>query len=375
MIKVFNNIKILVILPSLNKAGGIENSYMNYYQYFSDKIKIDFITFENNSEEFRNKINLKNDKLFVLEKFSGKRYFKFKKDIKLFFQKHHDYNIIHCHMANGAYFFFKEAKKYNIDVRIIHGHLTRYADIKLHAIRNFFLVKLGLKYATNFLSCGKEAGDFLFKNKEYLIINNAIDFNKFIFNNDIRKKIRNEYLIPENTIVLGNIGRFVPAKNQNFLLDIVDALKKKKIDVKLFLIGNGALENDIKKRIKELNITNDVIIVDSTTMPEYYYQAFDFFLMPSISEGLPVAGIEAQVSGLKCIFSKSITKEVKISKNVYFCDIDTPTEWLNIIINNFTTKNNRINQISFDIEKKFNVKYQVEFLEEYYDKCLNGKDR
>ena len=61
------------------------------------------------------------------------------------------------------------------------------------------------------------------------------------------------------------------------------------------------------------------------------YQAMDVFLLPSLFEGLPVVGIEAQASGLKCVMSDTITNEVVITKNIKFLNLkkDSLNKWAN----------------------------------------------
>lgn len=357
-------VKILVITPSMNKAGGIEKFYMNYYKKMSSSFSFDFITHENDSIEYKKIIDKKNDKLYIFPKLGLKNILTFHKKIKNFFYEHHDYDIVHCHMANAACFYFREAKKYGIKVRILHGHLTKYADIFSHSIRNFFLVKLGKIYSTHSMACGIEAGKFLFGRKNFVVMNNSIELKKFDYNKTFRKEIRDKYKIADDDIIIGHVGRLAPVKNQKFLIKLLAVLIAKNKNYKLMIIGSGDLKNDLFAYAKELGVINKTIFVDSTDEVYKYYQAFDLFALPSFSEGLPVVGIEAQVSGLPCLMSDNITKEVQITDQAIYLSISNINNWVEEILK--IKKLDRKSNMALLSESVYNLENEVKKLEKYY---------
>lgn len=370
MKKASKKIKILVIMPTLNKCGGIESFYFNYYAHFSNEFSIDFIVHESDSEEYRKMIKEKNDNLYIFDKFNLHNFSKLKKRIKNFFKENHDYDIVHCQMANAAFLYNKYAKKYGIKTRIIHSHQCKYADTFSHSIRNIPLIKIGKKYSTQFFSCGKDAGKFMFKNKDFTIINNAIDAERFKYKKEERLEIRNKLHLKDE-IIIGNIGRFVLQKNQIFLIDIMKKLIDSSKNYKLLLIGNGELKNSILNSVLESRLNDKVIFVDSTDEIEKYYSAMDIFALPSLYEGLPVVGIEAQYSNLPCLFSKNITQEVKISSNSLFLDLEDTDEWVNTIKG--IKIENRSQQIVSD---KFDIKIKAkELMDIYIGLVKNNSER
>ena len=102
------------------------------------------------------------------------------------------------------------------------------------------------------------------------------------------------------------------------------------------------------------------------------------FMLPSLFEGLPVVGIEAQINGLDCLFSTNVPDEIDISNNSYFEDLDSDfLKWSNIIINiyknyNIETRGN------LDYTKKsyenYNINISAKKLEEYYITLYNSVD-
>jgi glycosyltransferase EpsF len=234
-----------------------------------------------------------------------------------------------------------------------------------------FLRPFSKKYATDYMCCSELAGRWLFGNKEYdkgnvYLLNNAIDLDKFKYDEKIRKEVRKELNIKDDTLVIGHIGRFVAQKNHTFLIDIFNEIHKNNNDSILLLAGQGPKENEIKEKVKTLNLEKNVVFLGQRNDANRLYQAFDVFLLPSLYEGLPVVGVEAQASGLLCILSESMTQETKVLDTTTFISLEeSAKEWSTKLLDNYknfkrrdTTKeitNNNVNikQESIKLENKY----------------------
>ena len=131
--------------------------------------------------------------------------------------------------------------------------------------------------------------------------------------------MRAEYGL-QDALVVGHIGRMVPAKNQGFLLEVFAELLRLRPDARLVLIGSGELEEALMAQAGRMGLVEKLTRIPSTSQPERFYCMMDLFMLPSLFEGLPVVGVEAQASGLPCIFSDSITRELAITDR-------SPAEW------------------------------------------------
>lgn len=223
----------------------------------------------------------------------------------------HPVDIIHCNMDNASGYFLKIAKNCGIPIRIAHSHTTKI--LTKNVIKKFFgeISKKEIhKVATNRLACSKKAGDWLFGDDKYIVINNAIDLDSYSFNLEKRIEFRNKLHINDSTMVLCHIGSFTYPKNHEGLLNIFKQLIKEKPDSKLLLAGVGPLMEPIKQMAVKLGLQNQVVFLGLCSDIPALLQASDVFVMPSLMEGLPVAGIEAQAAGIPCLFSESITPEI-----------------------------------------------------------------
>ena len=148
----------------------------------------------------------------------------------------------------------------------------------------------------------------MFGNNDFSVINNAINTKDFLFNQHVRKKVREELEL-QNKFVIGHVGRFNEPKNHTFIINIFKELVSINDNAKLLLVGEGNLKNEIEKKVEDLGLSQYIVFYGKCDCVNRIMQAFDIFLFPSLYEGLPVTMVEAQANGLKCFISNKVPKE------------------------------------------------------------------
>ena len=313
-------IRILHIIGGLN-LGGAENFLMNIYRNI-DRTKIQFDFLVNRGGAFEDEIKELGGKIFYIPALQKVGPIIYKKKLHEFFREHKEYVIVHSHLNQVSGIILEVAKKEKIPVRIAHSHSSSNSANNFfeRLYKNYLNTKIN-KNATNFLACSDEAAKWLYKEKakEAIIIKNAIDIERFKFNEEKRKLIRKELNINENDIAIGHVGRFSSVKNHKFLIELFNEFQKDKRNAKLLLVGDGSLRNEIENQIATLNIKDKVVLVGNKKNVEDYYNAMDLFVFPSLYEGLGMVLIEAQINGLNCLTSKdAVPNEVNITGHVKF---------------------------------------------------------
>ena len=119
------------------------------------------------------------------------------------------------------------------------------------------------------------------------------------------------------------------------------------------MIGKGSLKEEFISLINENSLADKFVLIDETSNVNEYYSMFDYFLLPSLFEGLPVVGVEAQANGLPCLFSDTISNECKISENVVYLDRNNVDDWLENIDKMARNNNLKLNDdFNIDIQAK-----------------------
>ena len=212
-------IKVLMVSPRLEKCGGVESYIMSYYNNLNRAdVSIDFVAHRAEDHSYKDYIEQTGGKVFIIPEKELKNPVGMTRKLRSFFREHGDYDVVHCNMPNGGFYYLRAAKKAGVPVRILHAHQTKYADIWHHSLRNYPLIKLGKLYANERCACSEAAGKFLF-GKNYHVIKNALDCERFFFTQDERE-IRRREMGLDGKLVVCNVGRFCNQKNQLFLLDI-----------------------------------------------------------------------------------------------------------------------------------------------------------
>lgn len=366
-------IKILMILDNLNKCDGIASYVMNYYKNINlNKFQIDFLISKSDNgvnAVYKEMIEKSGGKVILKHNVKNTSIVKEIKNINKLF-KENNYDIIHSHIINMGYFYLKYARKNGIKVRILHSHTTFLwsKNIFTH-IRNLIFTKLAIRNANCYFACSELAGNALFKRKKFTLIKNAIDIEQYKFNNKIRKLYREKLNLKDN-IVYGHIGRFNIQKNHDFLLKVFEEIYNSDRNSRLLLVGKGELENEIIAKIRESHLEEVVTILGEREDVSNLLQAMDIFLLPSLFEGLPIVGIEAQASGLPCYFSEKITQEVKMLETTKFIEIKEPQKWKNLILNDKVNQSSRNNEEDNIKEAGYEIKSATKKLEEIYNKLV-----
>ena len=361
-------IRILIVNGKM-MCGGIESFIMNIYRNIDrNRIQFDFLVHYPTDEFYDDEIRKLGGNIYKLTFRKDNNYFKYIRDLKKFF-KEHNYKIIWGHMEGLGSIYMRIAKQNGVKHIIAHSHITRPEK----SIKG--LIKRVLRYRIRYISntrfaCSTEAGIYLYGKKSFELFHNSINTKKFSFDNIVREKIREQYKL-QNKKVIGMVGRFVPQKNYPFAIKIFNEILKIDNNYVLMICGDGDNKKDIVALAEKNKINEKIIFAGNVSNMSDYYQAFDFFLMPSLYEGLPVSGVEAQCSGLKCFFSNTITKEVSIvEENTIFLSLKLkPEEWARKIIeeSHYERKNcgNIVRKAEYDIFD--NVEKITKRLEEIYE--------
>lgn len=359
----YKPIRILHVLQRM-EAGGTQALLMNIYRNIDrDKIQFDFLVEYDDKEFYDDEIISLGGKIYYTNFRRSKNVFKFEKTLKNIITEN-KYKIIHVHTYSIGYFVLKTAKSCGVPIRIAHSHSNNMTNDYKKYLKKI-MQKLYLIYATDFIACSKEAGEYLFKNKDFLILNNSIDTEKFKYNKYNRTKIRKNLKINDNFVV-GHVGRFRPEKNHIFLLEVFNEIKKTKENVKLLLVGNGDPNNLILAKINELKLENDVIILTNRKDVNEIYQAMDLFIFPSIYEGLGIVAIEAQTSGLPVLTSTGLPKSVEITNNIKRVPLDYGiVKWAELAIALYDC-NDRIDMTDYIKKAGFDIKVEAQEMEDYY---------
>lgn len=357
-------------------GGGVESVVMNYYRNIDrSKIQFDFICDEDSTNIPCAEIESLGGKVILIPPYQ--KVIKYHKELKRVL-KEGNYKIVHSHINTLSVFSLFAAKCAGVPVRIAHSHSTTNKKEKNKNLMKQLLRPFGKVFATDYMCCSELAGRWLFGDKEYdkgnvYLLNNAIDLDKFKYDEVVRREKRKELNIDDDTLVIGHVGRFVEQKNHRYLIDIFNEVHKQNEKSILLLVGQGPLMEEIKEKVKSLGIEDSVKFLGQRNDISELYQAIDLFLFPSLYEGLGMVVIEAQCSNLPCVVSTEVPETVKININIEFVDLsdDSSYWWLKIkkVLNDTF---DRKMQIEKNKLSRYNIKKEAPILEKKYLRLKNS---
>lgn len=372
-------IKIVNVVSKLS-YGGVEAVLYNYYTNMElEPFDITIISQKSsNSDEIKKFENL-GIKVVLFDNWE-KEPFKVGKDIIKLFKKE-KYDIIHAHLSYTNFYFLALAYISKIKIRISHSHLSQ-EDTNIFQKIKHNIYKVFIKiFATDYLACGDGAKKSLYGNsRKAIVIKNGIQLEKYGYNKSIRDEYRKKFNLKASTLCIGNVGRLTAQKNQLFLIEVFNELIKINQNSILMIVGNGENKSELLNLINKFKLRDKVLMLGNRNDVNCLMQMFDIFCLPSVYEGLPVVGIEAQAANVPIVFSDSVDKKVRLNTNVYFMDLKNPAEkWAKLILDVYYSnkKKDRKENNTFDTltSNGYNITIESNKLKELYIDRYNSLNK
>ena len=281
--------------------------------------------------------------------------------------KNEHFDAIHIHSSTTSYVDLRIAKKMGIKCRIAHAHTTPICSSAKSKLRKYSGWVFNRVYASTMMACSKQARDAVFGawNWKTMILPNAIDTERFRFDQEIRNSIRKELGL-ENKYVIGMVAAFSPLKNHRFALEVFDELCKTDDSFIMVLVGDGPTYVSSIRYCVEHGLQKRVLFLGKRQNPEKFYNAFDVCLFPSYTEGFPVAGLEAITAGLPLLLSENVPEELSFGEKVRYLTLEK-SSWVDSLRSK-PMNIQRDTAYKDVVEKGFDINDTVHLLEEIYKK-------
>lgn len=332
--------RILSIVSNNIESGGVESYLLNAYKSIDmGGISIDIlvpgkIIYEKYAEEFR-KLGCNIIELNIICG-GAKRLSKLTLSFSGVMRKNH-YDLVHINTGNLTIeaIALQCAVMEKIPFRLAHSHGTVYRTGKLQEMVRSFLRSRINSCATHKLACSTTAAEALFgkgNTAQVIIAKNGIDANKYFYDSKVRDEVRNENGWGDS-YVIGSVGRLAPEKNYRFVIHIFAKLHRKVPNSKLVLIGDGEKRAELEKEAKRHQLQSAIDFLGIRKDVPRLLQGLDVFILASKREALGIVNIEAQATGLPCVVSDVVSKEVDLTGNVLFVDLEAGDDaWTNALL-------------------------------------------
>lgn len=363
-------IRVLMIGPNLRVSNGVASVEMNYFRNINaEQVEFDFATLEYRETPYIEEIEKRGGHVYVLPPVKDAK--KHLQACKKIIQEG-KYDVVHDNTLFKSFPLMWCAKKAGVPVRALHSHAAAMGETRKKKVINTALLPILKSQCNVNLACSELAGKCMFGNKPFVVIPNAIDMKRFCLNKEVREQVRSA-MGSSDKVIVGTIGRLALQKNPFFAMDVFAEFLKIQPNAEYWWIGTGAEDEKVKQYAESKNLQGSVRFLGNRTDTAELYQGMDVFFMPSLFEGLPVTGIEAQATDLPCVFSDTITKELQYSNLVHYLSLDENAEkWAQTLQN--VVQEREQQEVKKD-SARFDITACAEKLVNVYQKCIASKAR
>ena len=361
--------KRILQIGMTSNYGGVETFIMNLYRHIDrTKFQFDFLDMENNGKEiaYTDEIKKLGGNIY---KIPGRKenWIKNYRELKKLIKTNH-YYAIHNNVLTWSYIDgISLPLKYSKAKVIVHSHNSK-MDKSLLTRRLLNAINRRYNHSDDIirLACSKDAGKWLFDDKQFQVIPNGIDCNSYKFREQIRSEYRKKFKVDNQRVFL-NVGRLSYQKNQTYLLKLFKKICEKESNAILFLAGDGELKEQLMKEALALGISKKVKFLGIRHDIKELMFMSDEFILTSHYEGLPLVLVEAQATGLPCLISDTISDEVNLTPLINKINIQTLTEeYASLALNLINSNENRMMSAQDVIQAGYDISNTVKTMERIY---------
>jgi glycosyltransferase involved in cell wall biosynthesis len=364
-------LKILQVIHSTD-CGGIETWLVNLLRYIDrHRYQMDFLVRTSEVGFYHEEITKLGSA--IIPCLGHPNPWTFGRNFLRILKDHGPYHVVHCHAPFFSGFILRLAAKSGVKIRIAHSHSDDQSSATLHRrMFDFVMARWINQYATVGLAASAQAARYLFgsswqSDPRWRTLYCGLDLSPF---DDIEHSHqRIDFNIPNDSLVVGHVGRFYPPKNHLFFLKIAQELKARKSNVTFLLIGDGPLRSIIEDEAVKAGLGDQLILTGFRKDVNRLLPLIDVLLFPSLSEGLGLALIEAQACGIPCVFSNVVPLEADvISQLVHRVSLlDAPSHWADVVIKASSTKMDGFQALELIKDSPFNLQANIQYLTDIYD--------
>lgn len=309
--------RILHVVGAMNR-GGAETMLMNMYRALDkERVQFDFLEFKPGTSDYSEEIQSLGGRILRVNwSQSPIRLHQTIQEVARVISDEGPFAAVHSHVLFATGTVLVAAARAGVEVRVAHSHNTDDVDQgKIADVYRWFARRMIRTSATHLAACTSDAGKYLFGERRFneggVVIPNAVDIKQFrpATPEERLKQTRALGLDPDRLNIV-SVARMEMAKNHSFLLDVAAELKKRNVNFDMILVGKGSLRPVLEKQVLDKGLHHRVHFWGTRENISEIMQCSDVFVMPSHFEGLPVALVEAQATGLPCLVSDNVTKEV-----------------------------------------------------------------
>lgn len=358
--------KKILFIEATDLKGGIETFILNTASDISpDKYELYLLT-ECEKASIENEFISLGGKIIRISPADGSKY-RYIRDLNRVIRKG-AFDIVHINknsLSNPLPVIL--CSLWGVEKIILHSHNTRPANgrasVPVHRLFRLIFRFLKLERA----ACSDKAALWMFgRNKEYLLVKNGVDTEKYRYLEKTGTEQRIRSGISAQTFCVCSVGRLCEQKNPFFIVDIFEKITELHKDSRLFMIGSGNLRESIEEYIANKGLSGKIVIQGNRSDIPELLQMMDLFLMPSLYEGLPFAAIEAQAAGLPVLISDTVDPDVKILESSETESLDSSAEeWAAHCLN--MRRYHRRDTTAEIIKSGYDIHSAVKALEQIYD--------